>query len=100
MFENASWDNFPMHNSECNYAFPIEESGRKHKLRKKELKQLLKLLEKDGYVFRKKKKGSKKKKHHKKASRSALNDLMVLCLPKVLDICGECVIQKVKNSGK
>lgn len=92
-----SFDPFFVDQSE-NYKKP-----KKRKFKKKELRRLLKLMEKEGYVFsgKKKKKGSRKKKHRKKASNSStLNDLMILCLPKVIDICGECVLQKMKNPSK
>lgn len=94
---------FSMNNSECNYAFPIEKSSQKHKLKKKELKKLLKLMRKEGLVFadgKKKKKARKKKKMHKKQSYNAFNEILVSCLPKIINVYGECAIEKIKASKK
>lgn len=101
--DRSSFDSFSPF--EDNSFFIDTPKKKKHKKRKKkEIKKLLKYMKKEGYVFsnskKKKHKKNKKKKASQKQSSDVLSNLLLSCVPKLIEVGGECVKEHVKNGKR
>lgn len=77
-----------------------KKKGKKGKHKKKKAKKLLKFMKEEGLFLvddgRKKHKKGKKKKSPKKHSLDVWDELLLTCVPKFIDVAGNCVHEYVK----